>query len=325
MRTTSPSHPTSPGRARRARVAGLVSVALTATLLGTSGLATVLVDADRTPPRTAVREPALIPVAAQAALAVKPYERPLESGPRIASFNLLGASHSKNRKGYGGYRKRLQKTKRLMSHHRLSVVGVQEFQYPQRQYFFKITGRRWAVTNPPTGAQPNEILWRRSGWRKIRQGRLVIPYLNDQRKPMPYVLLQRKGNGRKIWFVNVHNPAAVNGSPARNRRNAVRREAKLVAKLRRTGHAVVLMGDFNESERAFCYLAKRGIKSTTGGSWSDSRRPRCQPPGTNRIDWIFGSGGGARFGGDRMDYRTYKRGITDHPVVITSLPRFARN
>lgn len=260
-----------------------------------------------------------------AARAVPAWRAPLTKGPRVGTFNVLGATHTEGkgaRKGYQRYAARLRTANRLLRWHRLSVVGLQEFQFPQRKLFFKMTGRRWAVS--PNGRQPNEIIWQRSEWRMVKWGRFRVRYLHGQLKSMPYVLLQRTKTRKKMWFINVHNPASVGGSPARHRRSALRREARMVRELRATGHPVMLLGDLNDRRDTFCFFAKRGMRSSAGGAWSAARRKPCRAPRDLRIDWVLGQGGKARMGGHRVDVRPGRQRASDHPIVVTSLPRFRR-
>lgn len=322
MRPPDPSHHSSPAGAPTRALARSLTRALRALVPALALALTVSLATGVSP--TDEEGSSAEPVAA-AARKIPAWRAPLARGPRVGTFNLLGATHTDGkggRKGYPRYAARLRKFNKLLRWQRLSVVGLQEFQYPQRKLFFKMTGRRWAVS--PNGRQPNEIIWKRSAWRKIRAGRFRVQYLHGQRKSMPYVLLQRTKTRKRAWFVNVHNPAAVRGSPAKHRKAAMRREMRQIRDLRKTGHPVVFLGDFNERRSAFCYVRKRGFRSSAGGSWKASRKFPCRAPRDVRIDWIFGKGGKVRFGGHRVDVRPVRQKASDHPIVITSLPRFRR-
>lgn len=315
MRTSDPTRRSSPARALARALRAAVPVLALAL---TASLATTVAPDDE--PQTSDLQPV-----AAAKRKVPAWRAPLSKGPRVGTFNLLGATHTAGkggRKGYPTYAPRLRKFNKLLRWQRLSVVGLQEWQYPQRQLFFKITGNRWAVT--PNGRQPNEIIWQRSEWRKVKAGRFRVRYRHGQLKSMPYVLLQRTGTKKRAWFVNVHNPASVGGSSPKYRLAAMKREVRLIRDLRKTGRPVVFLGDFNERRDAFCYLGKRGFRSSAGGSWKASRKFPCRAPQDLRYDWIFRHGGKARFGGHRVDVRTIRQKASDHPIVITSLPEYRR-
>lgn len=257
------------------------------------------------------------------------WRAPLRKGPRVGTFNVLGANHTEpggDRKGWKRYGWRLRRAIPLMEKQNLSVVGMQEFQGPQRTLFFRLTkDRRMQWRLSPKGNETNGILWRPGKWRLVRAGRIKVPYFHGKPVGMPYVLLRRTGTREKVWFVNVHNPASAKGPAAKYRKIALRREARLVKRLRRTGRPVMLIGDLNQRESGFCYLAKRGMRASAGGSFRPDwpRGQRCRPPKDVRIDWLFIDGGKrARLGGHRVESRTRKRGISDHPIVISSLPAY---
>jgi endonuclease/exonuclease/phosphatase family metal-dependent hydrolase len=169
----------------------------------------------------------------------------------------------------------------------LDVVGFQEFQGPQHAVFRKLTGDDWE--HHPDAARAgraaqNAIAWRTAEWRLRDTGSVDVPYFFGRMMPMPYVRLRHLDSGTDVWFLNVHNPANKFGDAARWRREALTAEVALVNRLRAGGDPVVVTGDFNDREKAFCTMtARAGLRASAGGSWAGG----CTPPSPPRIDWIF--------------------------------------
>ena len=62
-------------------------------------------------------------------------------------------------------------------------------------------------------------------------------------------------------------------------------QADLANELEETGVPVILLGDFNERDEAFCSITGNSdLKAVNGGGWPNGR---CDPPSWMRIDWIF--------------------------------------
>ncbi|MEZ5091606.1 alkaline phosphatase family protein [Nocardioides sp.] len=304
----SPARPV-PARppARRARLraaAALVTVAaLTAGGVAWLGRTTE-------PERPSSRPPAIEPAASQASF-------------RVGSFNVLGASHTDpggDRRGkYAGYQKRLRLAVRAIREEKLQVVGLQEFQAKQADYFDQIAGSEFRVY-PGTSlgrraSVHNSIIWRRDTWKLLESHTIRIPYFKGDEIQMPYVLLQSKLTGQKAWFYNSHNPANTHGDAWKWRKEGYRREAELVAGLRAADPTVpvVVTGDKNERERYFCYITPISeLHSASGGTHDGT----CHPPAMPQpVDWVMGSSD-VRWTGytDRRDWVVSK--ATDHPLVF---------
>ena len=96
----------------------------------------------------------------------------------------------------------------------------------------------------------------------------------------------------------------------------------LIASLHAQGYPVVLTGDFNERDEAFCRVTGGG---TVGAANGGSLGAPCLPPGDMDVDWIFGSAAITW-----SNFVSTKAGLvtqaTDHPIVVAdglipSLPR----
>jgi endonuclease/exonuclease/phosphatase family metal-dependent hydrolase len=104
---------------------------------------------------------------------------------------------------------------------------------------------------------------------------------------VPYVKLRHRVTGREVWFMNVHNPADKYGAAAQWRRRAVGIESALASRLSENGTPVVLTGDFNDRETAFCQVTRLSpLVSTSGGSYGGGK---CTPPSRMPVDWVFTS------------------------------------
>lgn len=233
----------------------------------------------------------------------------------LVSFNVLGHGHTApggNKPGYAGSRERMVRAVRQLRRHHADVIGFQEFQRPQVRSFKRLTGGAFAVYSGSADSD-NSIAWRRSDFELLAGTTQRIPYFGGRTRHMPVVLLRSKASGQKMYVVNVHNPAFRRN--AHWRAVAVRRELALVRQLRTHGHPVLVTGDMNARDRAFCGFTRTGdLRTPAGGSNGD----RCKPPAYGPVDWIFGSTG-VRYADFTVNRATRLRRISDHPLVVTKV------
>lgn len=236
---------------------------------------------------------------------------------RVASINALGDSHTRaggNKPGYASGPARVHGLLGLLAAHQVDVVGLQEFEIPQRATFNHLAGAWDVFTGTERGH--DSIAYRTDVWEYVTGGTGTIPYFRGNPAPLPWVTLRHRDTGREVSFISVHNPTsnAQRGNNAAFRAEATRREIALVRDLAQNGNPVVLVGDFNERSEAFCMVTGGGdIGAANGGSVGGS----CAPPPQAGIDWIFGT--------TDVDFSEYVRqqgGLvartTDHPVVVAS-------
>ena len=151
----------------------------------------------------------------------------------VASFNVLGASHTRGparRQGYAGARARLPRAIRTLERSGATVAGLQEFQTSQVRQFRGLVGDRYGVyPGVALGARPaeNSIVWRTDTWTVVREQTTPVPYFEGGRYLMPQVLLRHQASGRLVWFGNFHNPANTFGDASRWRDEATALEADL--------------------------------------------------------------------------------------------------
>ncbi len=246
---------------------------------------------------------------------------------RIASFNVLGASHTGrggNKKGYAGGTSRMGWAVQLIRGNNISVVGLQEYEKTQHATFGRITGGGWGVypgLQVGNKGVRNSIAWNAGVWELVEAHTIPIPYFHGNLVPMPYVLLKHQGTGRLAWFINIHNPASVRGPAQHWRDVATAKEIALMNDLQepetnnQPGIPTFLMGDFNEKAEAFCRVtAGANAQAANGGTSSP-----CRLPANHGIDWIFGSTPGVAFSGYvRMDGGLVNR-ISDHPMIFSDV------
>ena len=235
-------------------------------------------------------------------------------GITVASFNVLGASHTRGSSRFATFPGRMNRAAALFESRHLDVVGLQEFQEVQNDYFMPRWGSTWGIYHydPPGNRRDTEnaIVWRQSTMEFVSGETFDIPYFNGNIRHVPAVLLRERATGRTAWFLNVHNPADVRGKAARYRARAIAIERAKIIALRATGRPVFLTGDFNDRQAAFCPLTAGKLAISPNSIPSMG----CAYPRQSSIDWIFAAGQ-ARFSSFTRD--TYPQGarISDHPLV----------
>jgi len=242
-----------------------------------------------------------------------------QTGFRVASFNVLGASHTGPRGNKPAWRHartapRVRTQVGLLDSEGVSVVGMQEFEPKQVRAFQRRTGGRWSEFPGLAGgrAGANSIAWRTDTWTAVETHTIGIPYFGGQRWPMPYVRLRHAQTGAEVWFVNVHNPASTPrwGNNARWRALATRLELALVRRLRADG-PVVMTGDFNEKAVVLCRVLGSGLMQPAGGTGT------CAPPRGSSVDWIFGTNE-VEFSQVAWRRTAAVRSSSDHPLVVAT-------
>jgi hypothetical protein len=237
---------------------------------------------------------------------------------RVASFNVLGASHTRGKHGRPGYADgvtRARKAADLISSLDLDVYGAQEFEPTQQDAvarklpgFDIFPGRSRSFIEGT-----NSIAWRTERFRAVRTETVGIPYFGGGHVQMPYVLLEDVATGQKIWFANFHNPADVHGPAKKWRNTATAIEADLAKRLSADGTPVIMTGDFNDRAEFFCSFTSQApfMKSASGATGG----PPCNVPRGASVDWVLGS--------SVVDFAHYQAvdggvvdDITDHPVIV---------
>jgi hypothetical protein len=255
-----------------------------------------------------------------AAARPKPIALPPVASFTMATFNLLGSSHSKaggSSAHFAPGTQRMNGALQILAQHKISVVGFQEFQ-PDQRNAFRARAKGWEMypgLSMGRRAGENSVAWRSDTWEMVRPGLIPIPYFHGRIRPMPYVLLRNKQTGVQAYFSTFHNPANVYGPAQRFRAEATTREIKLFNQLETTAIPQFVTGDMNDRSVYFCRVTgSTPLVAAAGGSNNGG----CAPPKPTQIDWIFGSPGVA-FQNYVIDRSPLVRRTTDHPVVVTGV------
>jgi endonuclease/exonuclease/phosphatase family metal-dependent hydrolase len=229
---------------------------------------------------------------------------------KIASFNVLGASHTGRRSGL----RRTRGLVHLLGSRGVTIAGLQEFERTQYLRFLRLTHRRWGVVAVPRGKgidTRNAIVYSKQRFRLLWKSSLSIPYYGPEVR-VPIARLRSRATGKVFYVMNTHNAAGKNRTVKRKRRVAVRRQVRQLAHLRRRGATTFFLGDMNDRRKVHCAVTRTGrFKSASGGSVGR----RCTPPRRNSIDWIFGTRdvAFARWVSDRTPLTAH---VSDHPLVV---------
>jgi murein DD-endopeptidase MepM/ murein hydrolase activator NlpD/endonuclease/exonuclease/phosphatase family metal-dependent hydrolase len=246
----------------------------------------------------------------------------LDGGPnttRVASFNVLGASHTQpggNSSNHIDAATRMALTVQALTDHQIEIVGMQEFQPAQERTFRDLTAGTWSHF-PDSRGRPgaaNVVAWSTNTWQPLAAERIPIPYFGGTSVLMPYVLLQNSA-GQRVWVVSVHNPADTRGSAQQWRDEAVRIEADLVNQLGADGTPVLLTGDMNDRARFYCHITSTTPLQAANGGISS---PDCRPPEPTAIDWILGTPTLA-FAGFTSTRAGGLQEASDHPLIYTDV------
>lgn len=237
----------------------------------------------------------------------------------VASFNVLGSSHTSGSGRYAGGVRRTGNVVRLLDRHGVEVVGFQEMQAPQLASFLRRTKGRYEVY-PGFRLRrvdtENSIAWDTTVWEPVKRRTVDIPYFDGRPRPMPVVKLRNLRTGMTAWFGNFHNPATNANHPGQDRwrRLAIRREVALARRLHRTGVPVLLTGDMNEREKVFCPMTGQApMQAARGGS---HRHGVCDAKDPRYVDWVFGSRK-LTFHDYVEDRGALVRRTSDHPMIVS--------
>ncbi|MFI2708055.1 endonuclease/exonuclease/phosphatase family protein, partial [Nocardioides sp. CER28] len=248
---------------------------------------------------------------------------------RIATFNVLGASHT--RKGgdsfiHTPYQKRMGYAVRALTHAVVDVIGFQEFEPPQASAFASQMGSAWGMF-PEPGSHAADgrqtIAWRQETMELVQTSTLTYPYFHGQTIHTPVVKLRVRATDDTFWVINVHNPATgcavCGGNNDRWRKAAVAHEIAAIKTLGADGTPVFLVGDMNSKGQFYCEMsAALPLAFAAGGSNGSAG---CRPPRPTPIDWILATRG-VGFSGYLSDDSALVDASSDHPVnsVTAMLP-----
>src|SRR4051794_14483652 len=144
---------------------------------------------------------------------------------RAATFNVLGANHTRHSRRFATYEPRMEHAIRLIARRNFTLVGFQELQGVQYQQFASTEGSTWAAY---PGAElgnrigQNSIGWRTDTWQLTEKHTYEIPYFRGKMVAEPYIKLRNRDTGLSVWVMNTHNPADSHGPAQKWRDQAIR-------------------------------------------------------------------------------------------------------
>lgn len=250
----------------------------------------------------------------------------LPATSRVASFNVLGDSHTRagRKAAMGTGVERMRRTVKILDKRELDLVGFQEMQRVQVEEFLRLRTTEWGiypglVLTPRDGE--NTIAWRRSAWTLVEVATQTIPYFNGRTREMPILLLQHNATGEQVYVMNVHNPATNRrvGNQDYWRDQAMAIEAAKINEMKATSQIPILvLGDMNEREDVFCYFGQQArLRAANGAGYTANAKGCLPPPRPMSVDWIFGTKDVAF--SDYAALRTERiERTTDHPVVVAT-------
>lgn len=242
---------------------------------------------------------------------------------RIATYNVLGAGHTDGpdaeRGDFPPSEARMLASMEKMTTAGLSLAGLQELQASQF-YLFRDYMPTWGVW-PGHEVEPyavqNSIVWDAAVWRRIEAHTIPIPYFEGQPFKMPYLLLEHRASGNRLWVANFHNPADTRGDATELRARATELEARLARRLGSRGVPVLVTGDMNAKEEFICPFSRTsGLRASTGSGWIPGEGCAVRRP--LNIDWITGSPQ-LTLTDHEVDSSTQAQLISDHPMIRATL------
>lgn len=199
---------------------------------------------------------------------------------RIASYNVLGASHTDpggNKATRATYDIRISRLVDVIRGSNLEVVGLQEFEPRQRERLLNLAASDYDIF-PSSASYDDEasnssIIWKRSRFSFVDGGRMGIKYFNSKPINTPWVKLRYIRSGQEFYVLNAHYPVSRSRNDSEHQRirenNARTQLGEADAKLA-SGAPVFIIGDFNstfsvragdDSNRAnlvYCILTANG-------------------------------------------------------------------
>ena len=239
---------------------------------------------------------------------------------RVASYNVLGhhlTAPGGGRPGFAPGTTRVANGLARLEAAGVSIVVFNEFESPQAQVV--LDDGDWGVHRATpnnvfrTGStNGNAVAWRLDSWKMIASDEFTVPW--QVTLHMPVVYLQHRATGAIVTVIGIHNPASTARAGNQQGARVVARDIELdfITRHREAypGVPVILAGDFNERETAFCGLTGTGIlAASAGGSVGGS----CSVPRHGPVDWIFGTTD-IDFLGQSID-KSFLRVISDHPLL----------
>lgn len=249
---------------------------------------------------------------------------------KVATFNVLGASHTGpngDKTGYASGQQRMYGAVDLIKRSGVQLVGFQELEGVQYDKFVSLMGAAWD-TWPGRAIRDStytSVAWKRSDWTAIVRRTYATPYFEGRIRIRPLVQLRNNHTGQLVWFMNTHNPSNQTkwaGDEKVWRDESERIQAALANQLQRVNPdiPVIFTGDMNDSRDFYCpvtYLSD--FESADGSTHNDLTGDAysCTLKSPYLIDWIMGTSNVGWSGYTRWtESQTAK--TSDHPYYFAT-------
>ncbi|HET7630265.1 MAG TPA: endonuclease/exonuclease/phosphatase family protein, partial [Candidatus Saccharimonadales bacterium] len=233
----------------------------------------------------------------------------VDTNLKIASFNIQGASHKKE--AGRDWQADLDKSMDVITNNSIGIVGLQEFQKIQHDYFMDKMGDTYSIypSTPEYGrgsAPPsvNSIIWDKSRFSLVKGGiQPGLKYFNGSPLHAPWVLLQDNQTYQQFYVLNTHDPAHPENTYFRY--FDANKHVDFVNSLKAEGVPIFFTGDFNSGYKVrgkgtgnptyqgksenltYCIMTEDGYLKDAYDLSEDRLRKCPQPKGSNSVDHIF--------------------------------------
>lgn len=220
------------------------------------------------------------------------------SNLKIASFNVLGKSHSP-----GDYEQRMDKSIGIINNEHIDIVGFQEFQQDQRKYFLsKMSDWELYAIGPRRG--DNSIGWDKTKFTAIEKKPMEnLNYFSGSTLHAPMVKLKDNSTDQEFYVLNTHDPTWTENEGYRvtNAKQHLKKVKELSAA---SGLPVFLTGDFNSGfslrygtgndtlnddpdNLSYCILTRDGTLQNAF-DLQENRKVKCPNQGNdNAVDHVY--------------------------------------
>lgn len=229
-----------------------------------------------------------------------------DTNVRVASFNVLGASHTDgpeaNKPEYSTWTERIKYTLATIKQNPgdttddFEVIGFQEFEPKQRDYMKQNLPNYKMSTK---GKESDAIMWNDDRFETVEEGTWESTYFEGKIKE-PWVKLKDRETLQEFYVMSVHDPINRGQGSAQTRYENAQGHLAMVNKLK-TSAPVFLVGDFNsaytkdggagantDEKMTYCVLTSGGMNDAY--DLSVPRKAKCpnKPEGArNFIDHIY--------------------------------------
>ncbi len=276
---------------------------------------------------------------------VTPTESPKPSSPAadsftVATFNVLGASHTDNRTGkhHGELPNssiRAKQATAFIRAHDVDVLGTQELQRPQRKQLKHNLHKTYDIYPSKPEYQhhfsENSIMWNKKRFELIKAGHTKLHYFAGKIAFMPWVKLKDTETKQRFFVLNSHDPADTKQFPRQAKwraKNAAIHKHD-TTRFAKSGLPVILTGDYNsgrsvtkkdtyylgndKARLAYWKLTNTGLVTEVADAQPASEKSRDDAKG---IDHIFVSSDSVAV----EAVRTLRhKNMTDHPVKLATV------